>query len=134
MLKKKITYTDFDGIERSEDYYFNLTKFELVDLEMTTPGGFRYMIEKITAAKDNNSLYKFFKDIVLMSYGEKSDDGKKFTKIDKDGHRLSDDFAQTEAFSELMIDLLTDTKAAINFVNGIIPVDKDEIAQITTTN
>jgi hypothetical protein len=80
MLKKKITYVDFDGITRTEDFYFNLTKAEVTEMEMSTEGGLAKMLEKIVAAKDSKRIIEVFKDLILKAYGEKSPDGKRFIK------------------------------------------------------
>ena len=117
MLKKRIKYTDYDGNEREEDFYFNLSKAELVELELTTAGGLEQMIQKITDTRDMPKLIELFKRLILMSYGEKSENGKRFIK----SKELSDAFAQTEAYSELFMELATDDKAASEFVNGIVP-------------
>lgn len=117
MLKKRIKYTDYDGNEREEDFYFNLSKAELVELELTTEGGLEQMIQKITDTRDMPKLIELFKRLILMSYGEKSENGKRFIK----SKELSDAFAQTEAYSELFMELATDDKAASEFVNGIVP-------------
>lgn len=135
MLKKTITYTDYNGVERIEDFYFNLSEAELMEMDMSTTGGLADMLNKIIAAKDIPSLVTFFKGLVLKAYGEKSLDGKRFIKIDKDGHHLSDDFAQTEAYSILFMELATNDEAAANFVNGIIPANIDKrISGKTTDN
>ena len=112
-----MTYVDYNGVERTEDFYFNLTKAEILELELSTEGGLEQAIEKIIAAKDMPTLSKYFKRIILMSYGEKSPDGKRFIKNDK----LSEEFSQTEAFSQLYVELATDDVAAADFINGIIP-------------
>lgn len=117
MLKKKITYTDFNDIERSEDFYFNLTKAEVMEMEMSTVGGLSEMIQRIIAAQDTPSIIKVFKDLVLKSYGEKSPDGKRFIKTPE----LAEAFSQTEAYSVLFMELATDADSAAAFVNGIIP-------------
>lgn len=119
MLKKRIKYVDYDGNEREEDFYFNLTKAEITELELTTEGGLQYMIEKIIDAKDTKQIIEFFKKIILISYGEKSPDGRRFIKNDK----LTEEFTQTEAYSELFLELASDEKSAAAFVNGIIPKD-----------
>lgn len=119
MLKKTIEYVDYNGLNRKEDHYFNLTKAELMEMEMSTVGGFAEMIEKIVAAQDTPTLVKIFKDLILKAYGEKSPDGKRFIKSDE----LSTAFAQTEAYSVLFMELATDAKAASDFVNGIVPAD-----------
>ena len=117
MLKKTITYTDFNGMERSEDFYFNLTKAEVMEMEMSTVGGLSEMIQRIIAAQDTPSIVKVFKDLVLKSYGEKSADGKRFIKTPE----ITEAFSQTEAYSVLFMELATDADSAAAFVNGIIP-------------
>lgn len=117
MLKKTITYTDYNQVERTEDFYFNLSKAEIMEMEMGTSGGLAEMIEKIVAAKDAPAIIKVFKDLILKAYGEKSPDGKRFIKSEE----LSAAFAQTEAYSQLFMELATDADAASKFINGIIP-------------
>ena len=117
MLKKTITYTDYNDVERTEDFYFNLTKAELMEMEMGAVGGLSGMIEKIVSAKDAPAIIKVFKELVLKAYGEKSADGKRFVK----SKEISDAFAQTEAYSQLFMELATDADAASKFVNGIAP-------------
>lgn len=119
MLKKTITYTDYNGVERTEDFYFNLSKSEVIEMEMGTNGGYAEMIRKIVDAQDMPSIIKIFKDLVLKAYGEKTPDGKRFVKSEA----ISEAFAQTEAYSNLFMELATDSKAAADFVNGIIPND-----------
>lgn len=119
MLKKTITYTDFNGNERTEDFYFNLTKAEVMEMEMSTTGGMAEMIQRIVAAQDAPAIIKIFKDLVLKAYGQKSPDGKRFVKNDE----LREEFAQTEAYSQLFMELATDADAAAKFVNGIMPAD-----------
>ena len=123
MYKKTITYTDFNGIERTEDFYFNLTRAEIVELELTTEGGLEQAIKKIIDAQDLPTLSKYFKSVIEMSYGEKSADGRRFIKKKDDGTPLFKEFSETEAFSKLYIELATDSKAAAEFVNGIVPDD-----------
>ena len=122
MLKKTITYTDYNGSERTEDFYFNLTKAEVVEMEMSTTGGLAEMIKKIVAAQDAPSIIAIFKKLILKAYGEKSPDGKRFIKSDE----ISNAFSQTEAYSHLFMELATDADKAAEFVNGITPnVDKN---------
>lgn len=121
MYKKTITYTDYDGNERKEDFFFNLNKVELMEMEVGTTGGMQKLLERVVQTQDTKGLVDIFKDIILRSYGERSADGKRFIKIGSDGHRLANDFAQTEAYSELFMELATDEAAATNFINGIIP-------------
>lgn len=132
MIKKSITYTDFNGVERTEDFYFNLTKAEILEMEMGTTGGLTEMITNIVAAQDQPAIIKIFKDLVLRSYGKKSPDGRRFMKSDE----IRDDFAQTEAYSQLFMELATDADAAAKFVNGIVPADvaKQAAANVTALN
>lgn len=119
MLKKTITYTDYNGVERTEDFYFHFSKAELAEMEMGTTGGYAEMITKIVAAQDAPTLIKIFKELVLKAYGEKSADGKRFIKSEE----IAIAFSQTEAYSQLFMELATDSDAAQKFVNGIMPVD-----------
>lgn len=126
MLKKSITYTDYDGNERTEDFRFNLTEAEVAEMEMSAQGGMERMINKIVAARDSEKLVKLFKEIILKAYGEISDDGRRFIK----SRELSEGFAQTEAYSILFMELATDHEAATAFVNGIMPKPKDNVSKI----
>ena len=117
MLKKTITYTDYNGTEWTEDFYFNISKAELMDMEMGINGGMSTMINKIIATHDNAALYKLFTDLITKAYGEKSLDGKRFVK----SKELSDSFVQTEAYSALLDEFLSNSESAAAFVNGILP-------------
>ena len=131
MLKKIITYTDYHGVERTEPFYFNLSKAELMEMELGVTGGMTEMLDKIIAAKDAPSLMKTFKEMIMKSYGIKSDDGKRLIKSEE----LSIAFTQTEAYSVLFMELITDDKAAADFVNGIIPNEiQAEVAAQTAQN
>ena len=125
MLKKRITYTDYNGNKREEDFYFNLSKAEIMEMEMSTSGGLTDMITHIIESQDAPSIIKVFKDIIMKAYGEKSPDGKRMVK----SKELSEAFAQTEAYSELFMELATDSDAASKFVNGIIPADMVKAAE-----
>ena len=131
MLKKIITYTDYNGVERTEPFYFNLSKAELMEMELGVTGGMTEMLNKIINAKDGPSLMKTFKEMIMKSYGIKSDDGKRLIKSEE----LSIAFTQTEAYSVLFMELITDDKAAADFVNGIIPNEiQSEVAAQTAQN
>lgn len=117
MLKKTITFTDFNGVERTEDFYFNFTEAELADMNLSVKGGMRAMLEKIINTQDIPEIARIFKDIIFKAYGEKSADGRRFIK----SRELSEAFSQTEAYSILYMELATDSKAASAFVNGVIP-------------
>ena len=128
MLKKTITYTDYNGNERTEDFYFNLSKAELAEMELGVDGGLTGMITRLVAAQDVPQIMAVFKDLLLKSYGEKSADGKRFVKYDENGHRLADKFAQTEAYSMMFMELAFDDIKSAEFIKGIIPGDlKDKL-------
>ena len=130
MLKKTITYNDYNGVERTEDFYFNLTKAEVMEMEMSTTGGLAEMVKRIVAAKDAPTIIKIFKDLILKAYGVKSPDGRRFIKSDE----LRDEFSQTEAFSILFMELATDAEAGAAFVNGIVPNDVSKQAKLAAVN
>ena len=130
MLKKTITYTDYNDIERTEDFYFNLSKAEVMEMQMSTTGGLAEMIQRIVAAQDAPAIIKVFKDLVLKAYGQKSADGKRFIKSEE----LTAEFAQTEAYSQLFMELATDADAAAAFVNGIVPADLAKQAALQSAN
>ena len=132
MLKKTITYTDYNGLERTEDHYFNLNKAEIMKMQVTTVGGLHEMLTRIIAAQDYPSIYKTFEGIVDLAYGVKSADGKRFMKEDENGHAYYKEFKQTEAYSQLIMELATDAKSATDFVNGIIPADMSK--QVAAAN
>mgnify|MGYP004608652103 FL=1 len=122
MLKTTITYTDYDGLERTEEFRFNLTKAELIDMELTTVGTFSKLMQKIIDEKDMVRLAKYFKELILKSYGVKSDDGKRFIKSPE----LSEAFSQTEAYSELYMELLGNSEYAAKFIQQVMPKDLDQ--------
>ena len=119
MFKKTIKYVDYNGEERKEDFYFNLNKSELLEMQLSQEGGLRDYLIRIVDAKDTPELIKMFKHIILLAYGEKSDDGKVFMKSDEIRKR----FECTEAYSELFMELATDSDAAAEFVNNLLPAD-----------
>lgn len=117
MIKKTIKYTDYNGIEREEDFYFNLSKAEIAEMELSQNGGLSEYVKSIVEAKNSIAILSTFKQLILKAYGMKTEDGKRFVKSDQ----LSKEFAQTEAYSELFMELATDEKKASEFINGIIP-------------
>lgn len=119
MLKKTIKYTDYDGIEREEDFYFNLTKAEISLMELSEAGGLKNRMERIIQAKDTKSIIEVICSLIEKSYGVKSPDGRRFIK----NPELFAEFEQTEAYSAFLMELLSDEKAAADFVQGILPND-----------
>lgn len=117
MLKRTIKYTDYKGNERTEDFYFNMSKAELAEMELTTDGGMTDYIDKIIKASDQAQIVMLFKELILKSYGEKSEDGRRFVK----SKEISEAFSQTEAYSILFMELASDADKAAEFVNGIVP-------------
>ena len=129
MLAKQITYTDYNGGKRTETFHFHLTKAELMEMEIGTTGGMGEMMQRIVEAQDGPAIIKIFKDVILKAYGIKSADGKQFMKKDPvTGVDLSIGFSQTEAYSELFMELSTNAEAGAAFVNGIMPADIAEEA------
>lgn len=122
MYIKTIEYKDYSGNQRKEDFCFNLNEAEIMEMELSTEGGFDQYITRIANAQNTPELIKLFKNLILMSYGEKSLDGKKFLKIDPTtGRKLSEEFEQTAAYPVLFTELATNTEAASEFINHIIP-------------
>lgn len=119
MLKKTIEFTDYNGETRKEDFYFNLSKAELMEMELGTSGGFAEMLQRLVDTQDVPEIMKVFKQVVMKAYGVKSPDGKRFIKSEEQ----SKEFTETEAYSELFMELLTDPDAAAAFINGIIPAE-----------
>lgn len=119
MLKKKMTYKDYDDVERTEEFHFNLSKAELTEMNLGKTGGLTNIIERITQTQDIPKVMELFKEIILKSYGEKSLDGRRFIKT----AQLTEEFTQTEAYSQLYMELATDSKAAAEFIKGIVPSD-----------
>jgi hypothetical protein len=117
MLKKLIEYTDYNGKKRKENFYFNLTKAELMEMELGVDGGMQQMIQLIIDKQDIPKIMDAFKRIILKAYGEKSPDGRRFIK----SKELSEAFSQTEAYANLYMELVTDANAAAAFINSIVP-------------
>jgi hypothetical protein len=117
MYKKTITYTDYNDVQRTEDFYFSLSEAEITEMQLGVEGGYAAMIDKIIKAQDTPALIKIFKELLLKSYGIKSDDGRRFIKSEK----LTEEFTQTPAYSELYMMLATDDKQASAFIKNIMP-------------
>lgn len=132
MYKKKITYTDYNGQERTEDFYFNLSRSELIMLESTTPGGYAAMLQRIIDSKDQRQLMNEFTNLIKMSYGVKSDDGKHFIKNEE----VVNDFLNSAAFDQMFLEFFTEENAASDFANGVLPnsmnndVDRQKFAVV----
>lgn len=126
MIKKTIKYVDYNGVERTEDFYFNLTKAEVTEMEVSAKGGMKNLIERIIAEKDAKRIMEIFKEIIVKSYGVKSLDGKRFIKSPE----VLDEFTQSEAYSELFIELASNEEKAIEFVNGVMPRIPNEKSEI----
>lgn len=134
MLKKTITFTDYNGTERTEDFYFNLKKSELLELQLGVDGGMTQYIQKLVQAQDMPKLMDLMKNIIKTAYGVKSDDGRRFIKSEE----IYREFEETEAYSELFMEISTDDKKAADFFNAIIPPelknDGSEAATVTPIN
>lgn len=121
MLKKTITYTDFNGQERKDDFYFHMSKAELVEMSVSETGGLEVFIRKIIATDNYKEMVRLMKEVILKAYGEKSDDGKSFVKTPE----KTAAFAQSEAYSILFMELF-DSKKFADFVNALIPANMRE--------
>lgn len=119
MIKKTVTFTDFDGVERTEDFYFHLSKAELAELQLSVVGGFEKLAESIKQKQDFPKAVNIFKELILKSYGEKSADGRRFMKSPE----IVKNFEETEAYSIIFMELATDEKAANEFMSGVVPAD-----------
>jgi hypothetical protein len=120
MVKKTITYVDYNDVERTEDFYFNLNDVEITMMENSIPGGMAAFLQKIVSEKDNKQIMAYFKELICMSYGQKSPDGKRFIKDEN----LTKEFTQTEAFNIFFMELATNADTAAEFVNGVMPKAK----------
>lgn len=117
MLKITRQYTNFNGVEVTKDFYFNLTEAELIEMEMGTAGGLAEKLQALINAKQAPEVVKTFKEILLKAYGEKSDDGERFDKSDEIAQR----FAATQVYSDLFTLFSTNAQEAAKFINGIVP-------------
>ena len=117
MIKMPITYTDYNGEEQTEDFYFNLNKAEVMDMNFNANGSYGEYLKSILNSRDYKQMGEEFKKLILRSYGEKSPDGRRFVKSPE----KTAEFEQTEAYAELYIMLATDPKMAEKFVNGVLP-------------
>lgn len=117
MLKKTITYENFDGEEVTEDFYFHLTKAELVELEMSKPGGLADYMQKLIEKDDRAGIIQTMKELILSSYGKRDAVKKQFVK----NPVMRDEFEASEAYSELFMELVTKPDASLEFMTGVIP-------------
>ena len=122
MLKKTFKFVDYNGNPRTEDHYFNLTQAEVTELELSVDGGLTAMINRVVQAQNGRQIIDTMKGIILKSYGVKSPDGRRFIK----NQEVRDAFVQTEAYSQLFVELATNAQAASDFVAGIIPAKVDD--------
>lgn len=127
MLKKTIKYEDYNGVERNEDHYFNLSRAELIMMEHSKVGGLKSYYERISKARDEVALMECFRDLIHVSYGQKSPDGKRFIKSEE----LTLEFEQTEAYSELIVELLSDADIALGFIKAVMPASISEKMPMT---
>lgn len=127
MIKKTITYTDYNGNEKTKDYYFNLTEAEIAEMYYSEAGSFVNYIHRIVEAEDGKKIVEVYKELLLKSYGEKSLDGEYFMKTDE----MRKKFACSEAYSKLFMELATDDKAAAEFINGVVPKSVSDTATET---
>ena len=129
MIKKTVTYEDYNGEMRTETFYFHFTEAEILDMEMSTEGGFAERIQRIIDAKDQSALMKLIKKFVIDAYGVKSPDGKRFIK----DNEVKAAFLECPAYSDIFMDMVTDDKLAAEFVNGVVPKNmKNRFAELAS--
>lgn len=139
MYKKVLRYEDYDGNPQERAYFFNMTETELTKMQYSVEGNFQAYVQKLADNKDEAKMMDLIERLIVMSYGEKSDDGQRFVKVAPDGHKLGVDFLQTEAYNTLFMELMTNTNAVIDFVTGILPakvrnqIPQDQIEEIKRT-
>lgn len=121
MLKKTITYKDLEGNDVVEDFYFNLSKAELAEMELSQEGGLSAYLQKIVKTKNSGEVILTFKKILLTAVGRRSEDGRRFVKTDE----IRDDFLHSDAYSELFMELVTDSEKSAEFIKGIVPSGAD---------
>lgn len=126
MYAKKIKYTDFNGTEREQTFFFNLTEAEVIEMQSSVDGGWAEYGQRIIECQNIPELMKLFKELILMTYGEKSADGNRFIKHDPTRGRLADEFMQTNAYSELYMEFLNNPESAVEFFNNVIPAKMRE--------
>lgn len=138
MIVKDITYTDYKGNSKTKKCFFNLTSIEIAEMETSEEGSLTGMINKITETGDPSTIVKFFKTVILKSYGEVSEDGERFVKVDLNGIPLSVAFSQTDAYSKLFVEMVSDPNVFVQFINNLIPTDLvdnlDKIPNLTAVN
>lgn len=131
MYKITETYTDYDDNQRTEDFYFNYSEAELTDLQFSVSGGLAGMIDKIIKTNDMPKLVELFRELIQKAYGEKSNDGRRFIKSPE----LTKEFTETVAYSQIYMRLATDSKAAQEFINKVVPKSmKDKMQQVNQQN
>jgi len=126
MYKRTITYENFEGQEIKEDFYFNLSKAEMMEMELKEAGGMSRKLQTIVDSKDSPAIIAMFKELIMLSYGEKSPDGRRFIKSPE----LSKEFSETNAYSDFYMLLAMDAEVATEFINSIIPQMPDNKSRI----
>lgn len=119
MYKKTVKFTDYNGVERTEDCYFNLNKVECTELQVNTKDGYDKYISNIVTSGDNAAIFDVFNKIILKAYGKKSDDGIRFIK----SKQLSEEFSQTEAYVNVFMEVATNPDVAEEFIRGVFPAE-----------
>lgn len=119
MIAKTVKYTDFNGNEREERLYFNLSKTELTKMQVGMEGGFDKYIKGVVESGNHAKLIEIFDELIIKAYGQKSEDGSRFIK----SKTAQEEFAQSVAYDELFMEIASDEKAAVEFMNGILNVN-----------
>lgn len=130
MLKKTITYPDYNGVQRTDDFYFNLSKPEIVKMQASVKGGYDVQLRSMAANPNGGQIMEFFEELISKAYGEKSEDGRRFMKSEE----ISKSFMETPAYEKLFEELVTDDKAAADFVNAIMSTNPSETQAAVPAN
>lgn len=130
MLTITETYTDWNGNLRTEDFRFHFSQAELMEMEMSTEGGFSARVNRILNANSQTELFQIMKAFVLDAFGVKSDDGRRFMKDEE----IRRGFQECPAYSKIFMRLATNSDEAAKFINGVTPEDMPKPMAVAAAN
>ena len=126
MYKITRKFEDYNGVEKEQDFWFNLSKADILKMELSEEGGMDKRLDKLVKTKDMKEAIRVFEGLLLMAYGVKTDDGR-FVKNDQ----VRAEFASSAAYSDIYFELATNPEAAQKFVEGVIPkFEEQQVASI----
>lgn len=127
MYKITKKFEDFNGVEKEQDFWFHLSKADILKMELSEEGGMDKRLDKLVKTKDMKEAIKVFEGLLLMAYGVKTDDGR-FVKNDQ----VRAEFASSAAYSDIYFELATNPEAAQKFVEGVIPKFEEQANKVTS--